>query len=548
MIAEQLAAAGGIPALLLGWALTYLVHSTLLLGGLWLLTSRGVGSWAVRDTLWKVAVVGGILTATIQTAAAWAPGAGPPATVAAGSLSGGGEGSRGVALSPEPGSPAAAGVPDGSGPRLALPRGYRLQVHLDGEPASASTGADGRVRVRWTVWFLAAWALGAGLGLAAMVRARVRLRRLLRSRSPVADPSLRAMLSDLCRQSGVRRTVRLTTTDRLRTPFAMGTREICLPARALRRLDREQQRSVLAHELAHLLRRDPWWFTCLAVIERVLFFQPLLRLARREIQEGAELLCDDWAARQVGGLELARCIAEIASWSAAPPQALAMARMAGSGPLTRRVDRLLAPSAVTDRPRSRVWAGLAGGLATLAVACAPGVSVRTVGSDAAVHVQDEGGAEVEAPANAAAEGAEAVQPAETLEATVTVEADGTIVYSTGAVDEPRMVVWAHGPFWQSQEQLQGRIRLETQGRIRFSADGTEIVELSKGARFVVEETDTSGVRRLEVFRGEDDGVRYAYSVDGRPEPWRQTREQTRWLGPLTRELLRVSTPEARAAL
>ena len=49
------------------WLLTYLVHSSLLLVGAWLLTDRrAIGSMLVRDTVWKVALVGGIFTASLQ--------------------------------------------------------------------------------------------------------------------------------------------------------------------------------------------------------------------------------------------------------------------------------------------------------------------------------------------------------------------------------------------------------------------------------------------------------------------------------------------------
>ena len=55
--------------LAVAWLLTYLLHSTILLGGAWLLSAtRAVRSPVVQDTVWKVCLVGGLLTATIQTA------------------------------------------------------------------------------------------------------------------------------------------------------------------------------------------------------------------------------------------------------------------------------------------------------------------------------------------------------------------------------------------------------------------------------------------------------------------------------------------------
>ena len=54
---------------MLAWLLTYALHSTVLLGAVWLLTSRGlVRSHHLRELFWKAALVGGLLTATAQSA------------------------------------------------------------------------------------------------------------------------------------------------------------------------------------------------------------------------------------------------------------------------------------------------------------------------------------------------------------------------------------------------------------------------------------------------------------------------------------------------
>src|SRR5215204_1721983 len=55
------------------WLLTYLVHSTLLLLAAWLITSWARTSDTVRDVLWKCALVGGLMTATVQMAVAREP-------------------------------------------------------------------------------------------------------------------------------------------------------------------------------------------------------------------------------------------------------------------------------------------------------------------------------------------------------------------------------------------------------------------------------------------------------------------------------------------
>ena len=122
------------------------------------------------------------------------------------------------------------------------------------------------------------------------------------------------------------RDVRLTVSDRLTSPVALGSDEICLPARALAELDPIRMESILAHELAHLVRRDPTWLTIARLIEAVFFFQPLNVLARRRMQEAAEFASDAWASTRVARpLDLAHCLARVAEWTIAAP------RLPGSG-------------------------------------------------------------------------------------------------------------------------------------------------------------------------------------------------------------------------
>src|SRR5256886_16301096 len=52
---------------LLAWLLTYLIHSTVLLGVAWAVTRRGRLEPAASDLLWKVALLAGLVTGTIQS-------------------------------------------------------------------------------------------------------------------------------------------------------------------------------------------------------------------------------------------------------------------------------------------------------------------------------------------------------------------------------------------------------------------------------------------------------------------------------------------------
>jgi beta-lactamase regulating signal transducer with metallopeptidase domain len=337
------------------WLLTYALHSTVLLAAAALLTARWVRGEASRETLWKAALLGGLVTASVQTAGWTVPDLGrwelfvlrsTPAQAPAAS--------HPVSSTPMPASAQIDAPENASRPSAASPsRAAAPQV----ESTPAPTVAPARVspapeasapaptsRRPLLAWALLAWTAGAAAMLARLAWRQVRLRQLLRGRAAVADDGVLAMLAELRRSAGIWRPVRLMVSPASPTPLALGGGEICVPPRFLSDLDPDQQRSALAHELAHLARRDPAWHFGVSILESIFFFQPLNRIGRMRLRESAEFLCDAWAARQTGSpLGLARCLAEVASWVAPgrhPIPAGTMAMAEGGSPLVQRVQRL----------------------------------------------------------------------------------------------------------------------------------------------------------------------------------------------------------------
>ncbi len=374
--------------LILAWLLTYLVHSTILLGGAWVLTAaRVVRSPAARDTLWKVCLVGGILTATVYSLSPYQPYA--PHVLLPGVTQ-----SSAPALSvwdASPSGPAAVvGAPISGAPASSVAPAFRRASATSPElGALASPIPNPQSPVpAWPRLLLGLWLAGAAVLLARLFARRVRLRRSLGRRREIEGGPLGAMLDALRAAAGVRRRPRLTASAELAGPVAIGTSEICLPERALTALDPAQQRAVLAHELGHLVRQDPLWLGVAVACESLFFFQPLNRLARRRLQEAAEYLCDDWAVHQTGGsLTLAKCLAEVATWmDAGVPRAVPVAGMAENrSQLVDRVHRLLEG----ERP-SRRGIRIAVPVAALALSsmafAAPGVSPPCDQAEASVSL------------------------------------------------------------------------------------------------------------------------------------------------------------------
>ncbi|MEM9453067.1 MAG: M56 family metallopeptidase [Myxococcota bacterium] len=413
-------------AFVIAWVVTYLLHSTILVLGAWLLDVRWRDRPERMSAVWKTALVGGVLTATVQTGLGVAPLVGSwdlsPALatrdVASRSVRTervvvadaartpslerswsqpeviGGEATLPRAEAPEA-EPTSSGAQDESEPRglaaasQAVPAGSRATVSPEParpEAAVASSTVGRRAELAaeggntWLSgslpWLVGALIVGASLGLMSVLAAFVALYRRLRGRRAQPEGSLTALLDTLRRRAGVERRVPLTVAPRVHVPMAVGVvrPEIVVPPQAEAGLCAAHQQSLLAHELAHVLRRDPAWRVLALLVERVLFFQPLNRLAAARLGQTAEYLCDDWAARHTQQpLALASCLTEIATWVARPgPVAATMA-----GPrsiLGRRVHRLLQPS--SERPRPP-WLVAALGLPLLGlVLAAPGVSAH----------------------------------------------------------------------------------------------------------------------------------------------------------------------------
>jgi hypothetical protein len=399
----------------LSWLATYLVHSTLLIGCVWAFTGACSLDSLTRSLLWKLALVGGLFTATLQTGLGVQPALGllslgeqepevininvdvpRPERLSDASrvlLISGSDviriDERGVCIGPgceipdwrsaglivhddgvcigpgcvAPGlrSPGLmlAGMTDDHGfapPGFLLTVDEAHEVPMAAAPVVTPEGPDGEQIAGWLVGLFLVGAGASLLRFGFMVRG---LRRSLRGRTLIKVGPLHERLAALVARARVRRLpLRLTVSAGLRSPVALASGEIVVPPEALE-LEARQQEAMLAHELAHVLRRDPAWLVLAAVIEALLFIQPLNRVARRGMQEAAEELSDDWAVRHIGsGLHLARCLTEVAGWieredNSGTTGRLASPMASGSGSLlVRRVRRLLA-----QQPGARRLAG-----------------------------------------------------------------------------------------------------------------------------------------------------------------------------------------------
>lgn len=200
-------------------------------------------------------------------------------------------------------------VPTGLFSRLTAPA-LILPASLEGKPAQAPgvRGQGSNLTLEpgglssSPLWLMGLHGLGtiAVLGLIAAQASRLRnVRRVSRSR---LGKRLGAHYRDLAIQLGVYRIPPLAVSETVDAPMAFGMAKpaIAVPAKIVRTLSWSELRAVLAHELAHCARGDPWLNGVQLLLVAVWWFHPVIWLLNRSLRSVREDCCDDLVlARQV---------------------------------------------------------------------------------------------------------------------------------------------------------------------------------------------------------------------------------------------------------
>jgi beta-lactamase regulating signal transducer with metallopeptidase domain len=516
-----------------GWLLTYLVHSTILIAGAWLL-SRRLGSAQMRDLLWKVALVGGIVTASLQS---FLPSSlriefsRPHASISTPAA----EGAAGAEPAP-PAHTEAAVEPSHRSAALAAPTAAPAKRELLRELAARGE------RLAPLVW----------IGLATLLVLRLLfghlvLLRTLRQRRKVTAGEDFDLLLRLARANEMQRSVRLSRSTVTESPIAMLGGEIVLPDPLFGRLTAEQRGSVLAHELSHVQRRDPAWLTVAGLINAILFFQPLNRVVRRELKETAEFICDDVAVRETGDRRTVAATLAVLAETITPRRALPVSAMAegGSG-LVRRVSRILRHDARPDEALKLPWRVAITVLplsliAAIAPAASPAATTAVTPAVSRVSSPATGVRPVEPAVRAAevspspATGVDTVKASERpqLVAAATharVEGDDETYYVTGNKVEtaPRDINrFAEGRLNQSFDGPEGATTVTMNTRSsEISLDGSSVRFFANDGYLRVRQEASNGpTREVEVTASASGEPRHVHRVDGKTIPWSRDAER-----------------------
>jgi beta-lactamase regulating signal transducer with metallopeptidase domain len=209
-------------------------------------------------------------------------------------------------------------------------------------PAPSSTAAP--PAANWMFWSLplivGVWLVGVACFSLRLAGGWMVARRLAkRSVRPVAS-DLEAMARGIADRLALHRVVTVVESSAVAVPVVVGWLKpvVLLPASALFGLPMDQIEALIAHELAHVRRRDYLVNVLQSAVETMLFYHPAVWWVSRRVRLDREFCCDDVAVGVCDRVEYAGALASLAALTCVPGPAVA----ATGGSLLERVQRLLA--------------------------------------------------------------------------------------------------------------------------------------------------------------------------------------------------------------
>jgi hypothetical protein len=160
---------------------------------------------------------------------------------------------------------------------------------------------------------------------------------------PVEEDRFLQLFDSLRERIGISFAVELSTSRKINVPMAMGFLKplVLLPAGTLLALSPTQLEAVLAHELAHIKRRDYLANILQSVVEVIFYYHPAIWWLSAQVRRERENCCDDIAVAACGDdLAYAKALLSLQAYAKGAPN-FAMAFSNRKDHLLNRVKRIL---------------------------------------------------------------------------------------------------------------------------------------------------------------------------------------------------------------
>ena len=156
--------------------------------------------------------------------------------------------------------------------------------------------------MQWIFWFLITWWIGCMIMTIRLIWALTGQQRLCQTSQPLTDGRILQFLETVMQRTGVSHTIQVLTHDGIDSPIVFGILRptLVLPLSLVTGAPMPFIEAILAHELAHIHRRDYLINLLQMGMEAVFFFNPAVLWINRQIRLERETCCDLWAIRYTG--------------------------------------------------------------------------------------------------------------------------------------------------------------------------------------------------------------------------------------------------------
>lgn len=323
---------------------------------------------------------------------------------------------------------------------------------------------------------------------------------LLENRQLVSDRKIIGIYSNLAQRLKVSSSVKLMESESISSPIVLGQNEIVLPIDFSKQYQSKQIEAALAHEIAHLKRKDSLWQRFFLMFNSLFFFQPLNKLLVQRLYQIAEQQSDQLASQWIGN---SRALAEALAITAhnhfnSSQNQWVPAMKSNESQLLVRVEALLRKTPNSSSLLSVIFGTI---ISLLVLTVMPGLSISQ--AQAKSSKSDD---------------------------------SSQLNISNGKVRHMNM---SH-----SQDGLKIKIKANLQGDIKFNDADTAIVEFPQASSLdITFEKDGDDDRQLLIERKEGGEVVYKYYVDGDKRDYDQSGKQ--WFASVLPQIFRMTGLDAK---
>ncbi len=218
--------------------------------------------------------------------------------------------------------------------------GFGHTEFIIGSSPKASLITDFYWQSYWPILCITAWFT---ISSVLFLRYFFSIKSFLRSLGQLVPPNPEMIkVIDSYTDSNGAKEIGFLVTKKVVSPFVLNQHTIVIPQLAFQKLSAGEIRGMIAHELAHVRRKDWIWLRAYNVFHLLFFFQPLNNLIKKRLIKIAETICDTKAVQTTGDKKsLATSILEVASWKATKPPLITLGLAFRPSVIQERIDSII---------------------------------------------------------------------------------------------------------------------------------------------------------------------------------------------------------------